>query len=157
VRRAAANRMSQFHRLGIILVILGMMQSLAPMSFRPTRDSLRLRERLQIALAPYQGVAESPDQVLWISTPIPADSRQDPESDQESHDTEDLAETFAWSDAITVGRSIQRSSTASQIGPAPRSERAAHRTSAALQRSRALPCLSILTSSMTTRLCRFTC
>src|SRR5438094_7981019 len=57
VRRTGAKRMSLFHRFGIALVILGMMQSLAPPYFRPARSSLRHLGRLRIP-PPSLGVAE---------------------------------------------------------------------------------------------------
>jgi len=52
VDRMGAKNLSLFHRLGITLVILGMMQSLAPTVLRATRSSLRLQGRIAVALAP---------------------------------------------------------------------------------------------------------
>jgi hypothetical protein len=75
VRRTGPKALSLFHRLGILFVILGTMQSLAPNGLRPMRPS----------------PTES--------------SRQDQEPDQESQDGENLAESLVWPEALTERRS----------------------------------------------------
>lgn len=150
--------MSLFHRFGIALVILGMMQSLAPTYFRPVRSSLRHLGRFRVALIAL-GVADLAAGLPWTSPPLAPGSTADQEPDQESHDTEDLAETFAWSEAMTDRRSVQRSATTALFGSFSFAQpgRGAERTRSALQYSQTLSCLAAASSSVTARLCRFTC
>jgi len=159
VRRAGAKSLSLFHRLGITLVILGLMQSFAPTCFRPTRSSLRVMGNLRLAL-----FAPLLDSELATATPMlfsgpsyTTGTGQDQESDQESHDTEDLSETFALPEAVTSPRSWQRHDTSARPGPLPKPGRTSHRTRSALQSTRALPILAALSATATSRLCRFTC
>jgi hypothetical protein len=147
--------MSLFHRLGISLVILGMVQGLVPSSLRPVRASLRVMQRLQVALASLE-IADFPVGLVLNGLPVESESNQDQESDQESHDTENLAETLAWPDGLSERRSVQRTgfwSLSCSISPP---NLASLRTLSALQRTRSLPILAS-SSSATTRLCRFIC
>jgi len=158
VNRTGVKNQSLFHRLGIALVILGMMQSLAPTCFLPTRSSLSLLGRLRIAFA--SPLDENPantntEALAWNSAP--ASAQQDQEADQESQDTEDLSETFAWPEAMTDRRSVPRASVATSPGPLLKPEREAVRTHAALQRMRAMPILATISANATAQLCRFTC
>ncbi len=156
MRPRHSKRLSLFHRLGILLVILGTMQSLAPISLWLTRPSLRLTGPMRIALASV-GESDRSDRGL-PSNPSPAtEPRQEEESDQESHDTENLAETMVWPEALAVHRSALRSISPSPVCSLPRPGRGAQRTRSALQRSRTLPILSHASSSVTARLCRFLC
>src|SRR5437868_121388 len=96
-----------------------MVQGLAPTHFRPLRSSLRLQGRLRIAVVSLvinEGAATS--RPLLATTPAPPVSLpgQDQESDQESHDTEDLSETFAWSEAMTDRRSVPHTAAAALHG-----------------------------------------
>jgi len=156
VKRLGARTLSHFHRLGIALVILGMMQSLAPTCFRPTRSTLRQFGRLSVALARL-GESEAPVELLLTGPILPSSTEQNPESDQESHDTEDLAETFAWTEAVTDRLSVQGTGAPSASGSIAKLVRASDQTQSSLQRSRALSILAASSSSMTTRLCRLTC
>jgi len=159
VRQAGAKSLSLFHRLGITLVILGMMQSFAPTCFRPTRSSLRVMGNLRLAL-----FAPLLDSELATATPVvfsgpsyTTGTGQEQESDQESHDTEDLSETFALPEAVTAPRSVQRTDASAWPGSLLKPGRASHRTRSALHCTRALPILAALSATATTRLCRFTC
>jgi hypothetical protein len=155
VRRTGASNLSLFHRLGITLVILGMVQSLAPTCFRPTRSSLLLLGRLKVAF----GILGSPEvaaHLLLTSPTSPSQLGPDQESNQESHDTEDLGETFAWSEAMTVRRTVQRAAAVAPLLSLSKPGRAVERTQSALQRSRALTVLAA-TRSATVRFCRLTC
>src|SRR4051794_2272175 len=134
-----------------------MMQSLAPTCFLPTRSSLSLMGRLRIAFC--SPLNDSPasantESLAWTSAPP---SAQDQESDQESQDTEDLSETFAWSEAMTDRRSVHRASVATSSGPLFKPEREVVRTHVALQRMRAMPILAAFSANATAHLCRFTC
>jgi hypothetical protein len=159
VRPADATRLSLFHRLGIVLVILGMMQSLAPgLLPRPTRSSLRLQGQLRFALASLASpVSVRPAGVVPRGPTPAAESRQDEESDQESQDTESPAETIAWPEALAERRAAERSFSMSPLCALPEPDRGAERSRFDLQRARALSLLSITSSSVTTRLCRFLC
>jgi hypothetical protein len=157
VRRTGANYLSLFQRLGIALVILGMVQSLAPTCFRPARGSLRIKGRLRVVIA----ILENTNALAGLlpsATPTPPSlSGQDPESDQESHDTEDLTEAFAWSGTLTDRRSVKDSSPSAPVDSIPGPGRAVVRTRSVLQRSRVLPILASASGNVTARLCRFTC
>jgi len=156
VVRTGARRLSLFHRLGITLVILGMMQSLAPTCFRPARSSLRLLNRLTIAIA-LRDVVDPVAPLPMTGPTLPSPSGQDQESDQESHDTEDQAEALAWPEAMADHRSVQRMVSLAPLGGLPRPARAAERTRSALQQSRVLAIRAASSASMNSRLCRFTC
>jgi hypothetical protein len=147
VRRTESKRLSLFHRLGILLVILGMMQSLAPTCLRLTRPSLRLSGYLRVALTTSDDSHLSAHGLPSDSSLVP-ESRPEEESDQESQDTENPAETMAWPEALAEHRSAERSVSPSPLCPFPHPGRGAERT---------LPILSIASSSATTRLCRFLC
>jgi len=158
VRQTGAKSLSLFHRLGITLVILGMMQSFAPIGFRPTRASLRIAGQLRVTFtSPLDADPAALASMVWAGSSLSTGTAQDQESDQESHDTEDLSETFAWSEAMTDQRSVQRSGNASTPDPFLKPGRAAERTRSALQRTRALPILAASSANATARLCRFTC
>jgi len=156
VRRADAKRLGLSHRLGILFVILGMMQSLAPTSLRPTRPSLRISAPLRVALAAPDDFSLS-IRVLPADSSLVTESRQEEESDQESHDTENLAESLAWPEAPAERRSAERSASASPLCSIPQPSRGTQRTCSALQRTRTFPILANASSSVTTRLCRFLC
>jgi hypothetical protein len=156
VGQTGAKRLSLYHRLGITLVILGMIQSFAPTNFRPTRPSLRIAGRLPLAIA-LPGIADASASLPATSPTLTSESGQDQESDQESHDTEDLAETFTLSEAITVRRTVHRFASVASLGLVPRPGRASERTRSALQQSRANGILASSSSGMTARLCRMTC
>ena len=156
VRRSDSNRPRLFHRLGILLVILGMIQSLAPTCLRSARPSLRLSGQVRVALASRDD-SDLLAHALPGNPPLVTESRQEEESDQESHDTEPLAETMAWSEALAEHRSPERSASESPLCSIGQPGRGAERTRSALQRTRTLPILSIASSSVTTRLCRFLC
>jgi len=96
-------------------------------------------------------------ELLLASLNLPVTSEQNQESDQESHDTEDLSETFAWSEAMTVRRSIQGFRATAAFGSITKHDRPLDQTRSALQRSRAHSILAESSSRMTSRLCRFTC
>jgi len=137
-----------------------MMQSFAPTCFRLTRSSLRVKGHLRIAFAPPADAdsdPSTPPYLVWTGPSISAETVRDQEPDQESHDTEDVSETFAWPEAMTDHRSVQRSRTATSPGSLLRPGHAAERTRSALQRSRSLPILAALSADATVRLCRFTC
>jgi hypothetical protein len=157
VRRTGAKYLSLFQRLGIALVILGMVQSLAPTCFRPARGSLRIKGRLLVAIA-IPGNTDALAGLLPSTTPTsPSMSGQDQESDQESYDTEDLTEAIAWSGTLTDRRSVKGSSPAAPLDFVPRPGRAVVRTRSVLQRSRVLPILANASANVTAHLCRFTC
>lgn len=167
MRRTGAKRLSLFQRLGIILAILGMLQALVPLSSRPARSSLRLVGRLRIALASIH-VAEPASCTLPCCLPSSSEGEpgslsepcRDQESDQESHGTEDLAETFTWtSEAIADRRTVQGNGVGAVMafGSLAKPSRALERTRSALQRSRILPLLAHAAAGATIRLCRFTC
>jgi len=156
VNRRGAKNLSLFHRLGILMVILGMGQSLAPAWFRPARSSLRLMERLRVALTPLESHEGTLGLVLNSST-LPSQAEQNQESDQESHDSEDLAETFTWTEAMTDRRSVQGLGVSSPLGSISKPGRDATRVRSALQRTRSLSIHAASSSRMTTLLCRLTC
>jgi hypothetical protein len=156
VGRMGAKNLGLFHRLGITLVILGMLQSVAPTCFRPGRSSLRIHGRLRVALLTLTNV-EPVSRLAWSGMSMTAEPVQDQESDQESHDTENPAETYTWSLTVSAGRSVQRSGGSVSFGAGQKPRMAAERTLCALQRSRVLPILSAASSSVTTRYCRFLC
>jgi len=137
-------------------VILGMMQSLAPICLRLTRPSLRLSGPMRVALA-------SLDDSDLSAPGLPSDPslvtepRQEEESDQESHDTENPAETMVWPEALAEHRSAERAVSPSPLCSIPQPGRGAQRTHSALQRTRTLSILSQASSIVTTRLCRFLC
>src|SRR4051794_15469925 len=135
-----------------------MVQSFAPTCFRPTRPSLRVVGPLKIAIA-LPGIADTSAALPVTGPSLPSESGQDQESDQEaeSHDTEDLAETFAWSEAITVRRTVQRFASSASLGPVPKPGHASERTRSALQQSRSNAILASSSAGMTARLCRMTC
>jgi len=139
-----------------MLVILGMVQSFAPTCFRTLRPSLRVASRLKIAIA-LPDLVESSASLPLRTVTLDSEAVPDQESDQESHDTEDLAETFAWSEAITVRRTVHRSVTADTLGPVPRLGSASEQVRFALQRSRIDAIAASSSASMTARLCRMTC
>jgi len=148
--------MSLYYRLGITLVILGMVQSFAPTCFRTIRPSLRVAGRLKIAIALPEFVDASTS--LPLNTlPLGSESTPDQETDQESHDTEDLAETFAWSEAITVRRTYHRFTSVVTLGPVSRLGSASEKARSALQQSRRDAIVALSSKSMTARLCRMTC
>jgi len=155
IRRGAKN-LSLFHRLGIALVILGMVHSLAPSSFRPTRSSLRLPTRLQVAPT-FLGDIESSPALLLTEPTLPSQAGANRETDQESHDTEDVAEAIAWPLAMTDRRSAPGEHVAAATGSIARPGRREERTLSALQRSRSLTILSTSSCNMTIRLCRLAC
>jgi len=156
VNRRGAKQLGLFHRLGITLVILGMIQSLAPTNFRPTRSSLRLPTRLRVALAPL-GDSESSVLMLVADPTLPSPTEPNQESDQESHDTEDLAETLAWPPAMTDRRAIQGVRVSDGVGSLAKPASRVDAMRFALQRSRSLSILAADSSLLTSRLCRFTC
>jgi hypothetical protein len=149
-------------RLGIAFAILGVLLTLVPLCSQRTRSSLRLAGRLRIAFASPL-VHEHPLCTL-SSCPAPSandepEPGRDQESDHESSGSEDLAETFTWSEAITDRRTFQGKHFALDAANdtlAPPS-RARERARSALQSSRALPILARDASLMTLRLCCFTC
>jgi hypothetical protein len=156
VRRTGAKRLSLSHRLGITLVILGMVQVLMPTWYRPTRPTLRLPRPLSLALADLE--SEEGPALLAVTEPtLPSESAPDQEPDQDSSDTEDFAETFAWLGATTDRRSVQGSTSPAPSGAVLKPDRAGERTRSALQRHRALPILADDSASMVPRLCRFLC
>jgi len=151
-----AKNLSLFHRIGITLVILGMVQSLAPICFRPARSSLRLLERLRVAFSPLEREDATFGLVLNSSV-LPPSPEPNRESDQESHDTEDLAETFTWTEAMTDRRSVQNPRAATPLDTLLKPIRDVERTLLGLQRSRSLSILAFASSNLTSRLCRLTC
>jgi hypothetical protein len=155
VHRGAKN-LSLFHRLGITLVILGMIQSLAPPCVRPTRGSLRLAARFRIALASLN-VSDLSLRLVSPASEIESESRQDQESDEESHDMEDLGETFVCPETATLRRSPQRSFPPSPHGSIPLPGRGSERTLSALQQAWALPILAADASNLASRICCFRC
>jgi hypothetical protein len=158
VRQTGAKSLSLYHRLGITFVILGMLQSFAPTCFRVTRSSLRVKGHLRVAFAPLLDVEPATTSYLtWAGPSLSTATAQDQESDQESHDAEDLSETFAWPEAMTDHRSAQRSGAVALPSSLLRPGHAAERTRSALQRSRSLPILAASSANATARLCRFTC
>jgi hypothetical protein len=136
VRAVVAPRTSWFDRLGIILVILGLIQSLAPLAQRPDRLAQRLALQPRTALP-----ATEPDGV----------------PDEESHDTENQAETIAWPEAVAEGRSARRAAPATSFGSLPQPGRSALRTRSMLQEARALPILAADAAGAPARLVRFLC
>jgi hypothetical protein len=158
VKQMGAKNLSLFHRLGITLVIVGMLQSLAPTCLRPTRCALHFTGRLHVDLPDLGGdeVASSP--LVSVNGPtLPVQTDENQESDQESRDIEDPAEAFAWSEAMTDRRSGPGSEAAAPLGSITRPVRTLEQTRRVLQRSRALSILATASSNMTTRLCRLTC
>jgi len=151
-----ANRLSLSHRLGIILVILGMMQSLMPTCFRSTRPSLRVAGGLKIALDLID-IADVPASQAIAGPTLASVAGQDQESDQESQSAEDLAETFALAEAIPVRRTVQRFASIASLRLAPMPGRDSTRTQSALHRSRSGAILASLSAGITARLCRMTC
>jgi hypothetical protein len=159
VRRSAARHQNLFDRLGIMLVILGMLQSLAPTYFWPSRSSLSLLGRLRVVLAASFGAADRAAPAPWAGAPAPSESeQQDQEPGGESHDTEDLAEALAWSEAVSErhvpGRSRATSGRLVPVGDehAPRKHAGPNRRS-----SQALDSRASHSASLSTHLCRFTC
>jgi hypothetical protein len=151
--------LSLSQRLGNILSILGMLLALVPLSTRPAR-SLHQMGRLRIAIALATIHVDESSTCVLPSCPSPScEPIRDQESDQESNDTEDLAETFTWSEAITDRRTVQGNGVGvvTALGSLAKPSRALERTRSALQRSRVLPLLAADASGATTRLCRFTC
>jgi hypothetical protein len=155
VSRTGAKGLVPFHRLGVILVILGMVQALAPTYLRPVRSTLRLLSRVRLAL-PHLGDTDLLVRLTSTGLPLALSEGHDQESDQESHDTEDLAETFVCSEPMTARRTFQRLRIAAAPGPVLKSGRGSGRMPFAPQNSRALSLLAA-SPSLTTRLCRFTC
>jgi hypothetical protein len=156
VRQTGAKRLTLYDRLGITLVILGMIQSFAPTCFRPTRPSLRINGRLKLAIA-LPDLADASATLSLAGPTLPSEPERDQESDQESHDTEDLAETFTWSEAITIRRPVQRFMSVATLGPAPIAGQVSERTRSALQQEWANAVLASSSATMTARLCRMIC
>lgn len=156
MRYKGADRMSLYYRLGITLVILGMVQSFAPTSFRPTRASLRVAGRLKIANALPDLINDSATFPVTAPT-LTSESGPDQEADQESHDTEDLAETFTWSEAITVRRMVPRFTSVVTLGPVSKLGLASEKVRSALHQSRMDAIVASSSANMTARLCRITC
>jgi hypothetical protein len=142
------------HQLGIVLAILGMVPTFVPPCFQPPNSSLRLLGRVRIALATSFRSSNLATPLLGASLLPPTEAAPDQEADQESNSTENLAETFAWSEALTVRRPLQRAAALGSF--APPGQAADHRRST-LQRGRSLPILAAFSASLTARLCRFTC
>jgi hypothetical protein len=158
VRRTGAKCLSLSHRLGITLVILGMVQVLMPTWYRPTRPTLRLPRPLSLALADLDSEEGSARLAVAVVEPtLPSESAPDQEPDQDSSDTEDFAETFAWLGATTDRRSVQGSTSPAPPGAVLKPDRADERTRSALQRQRVGPILADDSASMVPRLCRFLC
>jgi hypothetical protein len=156
VRRTDARHLSLFHRLGIILLILGMVQALMPTWCRPARSALRASKPLRIALINLDDDETSTR--LTLSEPtLPTEPTPDQEQDQDSTDTEDLAESFAWIEALTDRRSIQGSTSPAPLAPFFKPDRAEERTLSTLQLERSLPILAASSACVTARLCRFIC
>jgi hypothetical protein len=156
VRLRDSKRLSLFHRLGILLVILGTMQSLVPIGLWLTRPSLRVSGPMRVALAALDE-SDPPARGLPSNPSLVTEPRQEEETDQESHDTENPAESMVWPEALAEHRSVVRSISPSPLCSLPRPGRGAERTRSSLQRTRTLPILSNAASSVTTRLCRFLC
>lgn len=156
MKRMGAKDMSLFHRLGITLVILGMMQSLAPTCFLPVRSSLRHVVRLAVAPT-HLGDPETSVEPLLAGPTLPASSGQNQGSDRETHDPEDLSETIAWPGAMTDRRSSQGVGASAAFGSLANPARVADRTLPAHQRLRSLSIFADASSRMIVRLCRFTC
>ena len=154
--RTGAKNLGLFHQLGITLVILGMLQSIAPTCFCPSRSALRIQGRHRLALARLANLSAT-EALACSYEALPEEAGQDPESDQESHNTEELTENYTWSEALTLRRSVQQSASASSHASVQKPRSDAEKTCAALQRSRILPALSAASSSMTSRFCRFLC
>jgi hypothetical protein len=133
-----------------------MIQSLAPLALRPARSSLRLAARLPVALAS-SGLFGSSIQPVRGTPSRAAESEPVREPDEESHDTENQAETIAWPEAVAERRSAPRAGFASPAGILPQPGRSARRTGAALQQDRALPILAAAASGVAARLGRFLC
>jgi len=156
VRHKGADRTSLYYRLGITLVILGMVQSFAPTCFRTIRPSLRVAGRLKIAIA-LPDLVDASASLPLNTLPVGPASAPDQESDQESHDTEDVAETFAWSEAITVRRTVHRLTSVVTLGPVSKLGSASEKVRSALQQSRMDAIMASSSANMTARLCRLTC
>jgi hypothetical protein len=161
LRRTGAKHLSLSRRLGIALAILGILQTLVPLCSLRTRSSLRIAGRLRIAFAsPSSGLSSC---VLpACPSPTPESSSEpgrDQEADQESNSSENLAETFTWSEAITDRRTVQGSGSALDAanGTLAPPSRSRERVRSALRRTRPLSLLAHDASTMTSRLCRFTC
>jgi hypothetical protein len=151
--RRGGGRTNWFHRLGIALAILGMVQSFAPASFQPARGSLRLMSRLKISLS----FLAQLDSLALAESPLVSAVEQDQEPGQESQDTEDASESFSWPEALSDRLSVQRAGLTRSLAAQLKPETAADRTRSSLQTLRALPIRAALSASATERLCRFTC
>jgi hypothetical protein len=137
-------------------VILGMVQALMPTWCRPTRSALRVSKPMRIALAILDD--EESSARLTLSEPtLPTEATPDQEPDQDSNNTEDLAEGFTWPEALTDRRSVQGSTSPAPLAPLFKPERAEDRTRSAVQRARALPILAASSAGVSARLCRFLC
>ena len=160
MRRTGGNRLSLSCRLGITLVILGMVQSLAPPCFWPARASLRVMGPLEIAVASLD-LAETPACPIANGPALSSQPGQDPESESdqesESQDSEELAETFVWAEAVTVRRAVHRFAPVALLGSIPEPGRSLERTQSALQASRATAILAATSEGLSARLCRLTC
>jgi hypothetical protein len=156
VRRTDARHFSLFHRLGITLVILGMVQALTPTWCRPTRSALRVSKPLRFALVNLDD-DDTSTRLALSEPPLPSEPTPDQEQDQDSTDTEDLAESFAWIEALTDRRLIQGSTSPAPLAPFFKPDRAEERTLSALRRERSLPILAASSACVPARLCRFIC
>jgi len=152
VRQSGAKRLSLSHRVGIALVILGMMQSLSPAWFRTVRPALRVANPLKVTLT-WLRIAD-----LSTSPLLSSEAGQDPqEPDQESSNSEDFTESFTWTEAINVRRTVQRFVSFASLRLAPGSERTTGRTTSSLQQSRTHAILASSSADLIARLCRMTC